>query len=1003
MDKFFGIPMGPLAVTLVVLVAVLLGALAALAIRNRIFLRLGVRNVTRRRARTALIVLGLMLGTTIISSALVTGDTMSHTIRTSAVQALGATDVLVSVKGAEVDPAVQLGSTTGIEYFPESVLQEVGYDLTRHENLIDGVAPAIVESLAVQNLTTRQNEPRITLFASSQSHLAAFGDIRRHGDGDVQYLNDLRPGEVYVNADVADELQARAGDRLRLFAEGDSFGAHVRAIVDYKGTGTDGPALIMPLDAAQTVLSREGEIRYVMISNRGGELAGAALTDEVIATVTPTLKPFGLDADPVKQDALEAADAEGNAFMSVFTTFGSFSIFAGAMLIFLIFVMLAAERRGELGIARAVGTRRGHLVQLYLFEGVAYDLVAAAVGALVGVAVAFGMVFILAAALDFTGLEIQHDVRLRSLVVAYTLGVLLTFLIVTVSAWRVSRLNIVAAIRNTPEPRVRKSRKRRWIPGTLAVLAGAGLTASGLSSADAVPFMLGVSLVVIGIVPLARAAGLSERIAFTTAGIAMVAFWLFPFDWVEAIAGKELSWGFGAWIMGGLFVVLGAAWTLIFNADVLLGGLTATVGRIRALAPVLKMAIAYPLRNRFRTGVTFAMFTLVVFTLVVGAVVSGSFVKAFDAEMFGGGFDIRAQASPTNPVGGMEAAIRRAPGLDPAQFTVVSEQSFLAAKARQVGRYEVKQFEDYGLHGLDAAFLRNTTFGLSAKARGYGSAREVWDAIADKPGLAVVDAVVAPRRDNWSAGAVLPDFKLQGFVLEDGVFDPIPVATRDPQTGKTVTLTVIGVLEDGAPEAMYGLSTSQKTLAAAYGHRVRPTAYYYTLAPGVDARAVAPKLEAAFVANGLEADAIEEIVDDFVGVQLTFNRLIQGFMGLGLIVGIAALGVISARAVVERRQQIGILRALGFRRRMIQLSFLIESSFIAVTAIFVGTGLGLIISNNVVNDVASQAGWEGLALAVPWLNLAIIFAAVYAAALLATLAPAVRASRIYPAEALRYE
>jgi putative ABC transport system permease protein len=1003
MDKFFGIPMGPLAVTLVVLVAVLLGALAALAIRNRIFLRLGVRNVTRRRARTALIVLGLMLGTTIISSALVTGDTMSHTIRTSAVQALGATDVLVSVKGAEVDPAVQLGSTTGIEYFPESVLQEVGYDLTRHENLIDGVAPAIVESLAVQNLTTRQNEPRITLFASSQSHLAAFGDIRRHGDGDVQYLNDLRPGEVYVNADAADELQARAGDRLRLFAEGDSFGARVRAIVDYKGTGTDGPALIMPLDAAQTVLSREGEIRYVMISNRGGELAGAALTDEVIATVTPTLKPFGLEADPVKQDALEEADAEGNAFMSVFTTFGSFSIFAGAMLIFLIFVMLAAERRGELGIARAVGTRRGHLVQLYLFEGVAYDLVAAAVGALVGVAVAFGMVFILAAALDFTGLEIQHDVRLRSLIVAYTLGVLLTFLIVTVSAWRVSRLNIVAAIRNTPEPRVRKSRKRRWIPGTLAVLAGAGLTASAFSSADAVAFMLGVSLVVIGIVPLARAAGLSERIAFTTAGITMVAFWLLPFDWVEAIAGKELSWGFGAWIMGGIFVVLGAAWTLIFNADILLGGLTATVGRIRALAPVLKMAIAYPLRNRFRTGVTFAMFTLVVFTLVVGAVVSGSFVKAFDAEMFGGGFDIRAQASPTNPVGGMEAAIRRAPGLDPAQFTVVSEQSFLAAKVRQVGRHEVKEFEDYGLRGLDDAFLRNTTFGLSAKARGYDSTREVWDAIADKPGLAVVDAVVAPRRDNWSAGAVLPDFKLQGFVLEDGVFDPIPVATRDPQTGKTVTLTVIGVLEDGAPEAMYGLSTSQKTLAAAYGHRVRPTAYYYTLAPGVDARAVAPKLEAAFVANGLEADAIEEIVDDFIGVQLTFNRLIQGFMGLGLIVGIAALGVISARAVVERRQQIGILRALGFRRRMIQLSFLIESSFIAVTAIFVGTGLGLIISNNVVNDVASQGGWEGLALAVPWLNLAIIFAAVYAAALLATLVPAVRASRIYPAEALRYE
>jgi putative ABC transport system permease protein len=1003
MEKLFGIPMEPLAATLVVLLAVLLGALGVLAIRNRIFLRLGIRNVTRRPARTALIVLGLMLGTTIISSALVTGDTMSHTIRSSAVESLGATDELVSVRGAEVDPMIQVGSTTGIEYFPERVLQEVEYELLAKENLIDGVAPAIIEPLAVQNLASRQSEPRVTLFASSQPHLAAFGNIRRRGDGEIQYLNDLRPGEVFLNADAADDLQAVPGHELRLFAEGESFRARVREIVDYRGTGTDSAALIMPLSAAQAMLDRTGELKHVLISNRGDELAGAALTDEVTTAVNETLKPFALEADPVKQDALDAADAEGNAFMTLFTTFGSFSIFAGALLIFLIFVMLAAERRGELGIARAVGTQRRHLIQLYLFEGVAYDLVAAAVGALLGVAVAFGMVFVLAAALDFTGIEIRHDVQPRSLVVGYAIGVLLTFLIVTFSAWRVSRLNIVSAIRNTPEPLVRKSRKRRWIPGTIVVALGLLLMTAGHSSADAAPFMLGASLVIVGAVPLARAAGVSERFAFTISGVILVVAWLLPFDWVETLVGKELTWGFGVWIMGGIFVVLGAAWTIVFNADLLLGGLAATVGRIRSVAPVLRMAIAYPLRNRFRTGVTLAMFTLVVFTLVVGAVISGSFINAFDVDRFGGGFDIRAEAAPTNPVVDMEAAIRRAPGLDPDDFAVVSQQSFLAAKARQVGRHAAPQFEDYPVRGLDRAFLETTTFGLAAKAHGYRSADEVWRAIADKPGLAVVDAIVVPRRDNWSAGAVLPEFKLAGFVIEDAVFDPVPVMTRDPQTGKTLKLTVIGVLEDGAPQAMYGLSTSQETVSAAFGDRVTPTAYYFDLPPAVDARATAPKLEAAFVANGLEADAIEEIVDDTLGVQQTFNRLIEGFMGLGLVVGIAALGVISARAVVERRQQIGILRALGFRRRMIQLSFLIESSFIALTAIVVGTGLALIISNNIINDTASQSSWSDIQLAVPWLNLTLIFAAVYAAALLATLAPALRASRVYPAEALRYE
>ena len=48
-----------------------------------------------------------------------------------------------------------------------------------------------------------------------------------------------------------------------------------------------------------------------------------------------------------------AADDQGDVFMSIFTTFGSFSIVAGILLIFLIFVMLSAERRTELGIARA--------------------------------------------------------------------------------------------------------------------------------------------------------------------------------------------------------------------------------------------------------------------------------------------------------------------------------------------------------------------------------------------------------------------------------------------------------------------------------------------------------------------------------------------------------------------------------------------------------------------------------------------------------------------------
>ena len=111
--------------------------------------------------------------------------------------------------------------------------------------------------------------------------------------------------------------------------------------------------------------------------------------------------------------------------------------------------------------------------------------------------------------------------------------------------------------------------------------------------------------------------------------------------------------------------------------------------------------------------------------------------------------------------------------------------------------------------------------------------------------------------------------------------------------------------------------------------------------------------------------------------------------------------MISARAVVERRQQIGVLRSIGFRRRMVQSAFLLESAFIALTAIVVGTALGLLLAFNIISDQRRQPSWENVTLVVPWANLAVIFAVVLAVALIAV-APAVRASRTEPAEALRY-
>jgi putative ABC transport system permease protein len=874
-QRLFGIPMGGLALALALALGLVVGGVATLAIRHRVLLRLGLRNVARRRGRALLIVTGLMLGTTIISSALVTGDTMSRTVRSSVIESLGQTDELVSVRGAELTPMLASEQATRIEYLSARDLPAVERAL-RRTGLVDGVAPAIIEPVALQDLTSRQTESRVSLFAADPARMAGFGDIRTTSGGVVS-LAELRDGEVYLNRDAADELDARAGDSARMLAGARNAQLRVAAIVEIDGAGTDGPAMLLPLARAQELLGRPAQIRHVLVSNNGDETSGSELTDAVVRAAAPSLAPRGLELQKAKQEGLASADQVGDVFISVFTTFGSFSIVAGVLLIFLIFVTLSAERRSELGIARAVGTRREHLVQMFVFEGLAYDLGAAAVGAALGVGVAFGMVSVMAQAFSSAGLEIRHAVSLRSVVVAYALGVLLTFAVVAISAWRVSVLNIVAAVRGLPEPPTRRGRRRIGL-GAAGLVAGVLMAASGHGAGQATPFSLGLSLAIISLVPLVRAAGAGERLAYSGAGAVLLVWWLLPFDALSAIAGRELGMDFSAWIVSGLMVVAGATWLIVYNADLLLGLAMRMLGRIRSLAPMLKMAMAYPLRVRFRTGVTLAMFTI-----VVGATTSRAFLRAVDdVESFGGGFDVRAQIAPESPLGDPNAAIRAARGLDARDFRIVAGQSVLPAKLRQPG---AGGFETYPVRGFDHAFLTTTTYGLAARARGYESARAVWDALDRRSDLAVIDPLAAPRRNNWNFGPP-PAFQLHGFAIEDKTFDPVEVIARDPQSGRRRSVTVIGVLADTTPQDMAGVWTSDRTAAELFGSRAAPTIFHAALAPGVDPDDAARRLERAFIANGMEAESTRKVLHDAIGASYTLNWLLLGFMGLGLIVGV---------------------------------------------------------------------------------------------------------------------
>jgi putative ABC transport system permease protein len=125
----------------------------------------------------------------------------------------------------------------------------------------------------------------------------------------------------------------------------------------------------------------------------------------------------------------------------------------------------------------------------------------------------------------------------------------------------------------------------------------------------------------------------------------------------------------------------------------------------------------------------------------------------------------------------------------------------------------------------------------------------------------------------------------------------------------------------------------------------------------------------------------------------------QQFVGVGLVIGIAGIGVIMVRAVRERRRQVGVLRAVGFPKRTVASAFVVEASFVAIAGTLMGVFIALVATWGLTQSTASWA--QGLHYGVAWKSILVIVTLAVLASLIASVLPARAASDIRPARALR--
>nr|WP_246045264.1 FtsX-like permease family protein [Rhodococcus oryzae] len=223
---------------------------------------------------------------------------------------------------------------------------------------------------------------------------------------------------------------------------------------------------------------------------------------------------------------------------------------------------------------------------------------------------------------------------------------------------------------------------------------------------------------------------------------------------------------------------------------------------------------------------------------------------------------------------------------------------------------------------------------------------------------------------------------------------PVVLTDRD---GEQVTTNVTGIYADSqllgdwmVPESVY----EQVTPAA-----VRAVwAVLIEAQPGADLAAMRGDLAAA-----TDKFLVVQVKDreEFKGSQGkqidTLLAVLYGLLALAIV--IAILGIINtlALSVVERRREIGMLRAVGMQRPQVRRTIYLESVLIAVFGAAVGVLLGVAFGWGFVSTLAD----EGLdVIAVPWGQVVAMLLGSAVVGVLAALWPAARAARTKPLEAI---
>ena len=461
-------------------------------------IRIALKGMARRKLRTALTAIAIVLGVALITGTYVLTDSIKGAFGWIFTSVYRGTDATVTGKSAF---DLSGNGTTIAPPFSESLLPQIRAlpDVAAAVGGVGGIAHIIVGGKVV--------------------HFGGAPNLGFSVDPTQADLNSLKlvsgkwpgPNEVVIDESTEHKESFHLGETIGMQANGPTLRMRISGFVHFGGAASIGGATLSGFDlpTAQRLFERTGKLDQIRAKAKPG-ISGEKLVAE-IQTILPPHTQVRTGQQQAKSDASDTEDFL-NVLQYILLAFGFIALFVGSFVIANALSITIAQRTRELATLRTLGASRRQVRVLIVLEGLAIGAIASVGGIFVGLGLGVGL-FKLFDAAGFTLPNNGLVLHPRTVIVALLAGILVTVLASLRPAVRATRVPPIAAVREGAQLPPGRFAKWRPVGSALLTIAGFalllyGLFGRGLETKEILLFMgVGTLLIFVGV------ALLSARIA----------------------------------------------------------------------------------------------------------------------------------------------------------------------------------------------------------------------------------------------------------------------------------------------------------------------------------------------------------------------------------------------------------------------------------------------------------------------------------------------------------